>query len=609
MLKRRITDIRSSAAVANHTDDKEQAAGSPLKYPRPKVLLIDCGAEVGDAISAAGYNVASGTFGRPYRVELGDGYVPVIGRASLPGYSEQEIVVVNLADVDPTDGPEGEMNWSRSAKGLWAPADRGIIDPRPKMMNIVREDFDRIHEHGGIFVVFTAPRKSGRYVVASDPSRYMSLKIDAHAPFDTWSFLRSLDGDHVKVEPDVGREMSIPDDAGGASSFLRAYLVGSQFSATLHPTWQTEDRWITLAHNKYEQPVAGVIVPEQDSNAGIIVLLPQLGDMSGALVEMLGTFLPTVAPRLFPHAEGTNWVIRPEYELPRVVELKGEIEDVRRRAREDVVRLESAIETERASYGYIHDLLTQTGDELVSAVRTALKGLGFIDVRDVDADSEVRDPTAVLREDLQIHDRSPLLLVEVKGIGGLPTEADSLQVTKYLAPRMKELERLDIQGLSVINHQRHLPALDRQNASPFQEDVLVNAREQLFGLLTTWDLFRLARNAYLHGWNSDVLLPVIYRTGRIEPVPEHFTPVGVIAAVWPKAEAIGIQLQASARIREGDLIAVEGAVDFSLGHVVSLQVDDAVRNDVVGPLAAGAKTSIPMEAFRNRMRVFTVGEH
>lgn len=75
--------------------------------------------------------------------------------------------------------------------------------------------------------------------------------------------------------------------------------------------------------------------------------------------------------------------------------------------------------------------------------------------------------TSPKREDLRIYDDSPILLVEIKGISGFPRDAAALQVAKYLAPRMREWQRTDIQGLSIINHQRNLPGLDRDNKTPF----------------------------------------------------------------------------------------------------------------------------------------------
>lgn len=59
-------------------------------------------------------------------------------------------------------------------------------------------------------------------------------------------------------------------------------------------------------------------------------------------------------------------------------------------------------------------------------------------------------------------------LVEIKGIRGKPKEANSLQVTKYLAPRMREWGRTDLHGLTIINHQRNLPGLEREHDHVFQ---------------------------------------------------------------------------------------------------------------------------------------------
>jgi hypothetical protein len=296
-------------------------------------------------------------------------------------------------------------------------------------------------------------------------------------------------------------------------------------------------------------------------------------------------------------------VTRPEYELPEVVGLKSKIDEIRRQSREEVVRLEGEIESERASPGYLHDLLTKSGDDLVAAVTTGLTTLGFQDVQDVDTDAD-RESSTPLREDLQIHDRSPLLLVEVKGIGGLPAESDALQVAKYVAPRMKELGRFDIQGLFIVNHQRHLPALDRQNTAPSQEDVLTNAQQQSLGLLTTWDLFRLIRNAIRHSWTSDVLVPILYRTGRIDPVPEHFRFAGRVVAVWPKADALGVLLETDLEVRAGKIVAVEGPVDFEVGEISSLRVEDVDQESVTGPGPFGLKTTMPIDSFRTGLRVF-----
>jgi len=582
-----------------------RSAQTELKFPRPKILLVDLPQAAADGLTLAGYRVRSGTFGRPYRVPVGDGYRPVVEQATLPEYPEQEIVVVNLARPEPAEGPEGELTQSRGKPALWAPVDEGVIDPRPKVMWQVSDNFDRIYGHGGIFVVFVGPRSPGRYVLAHDAGKYNGLRIDAYedsfASVDSWCFSSVLGKDYISVVRDAGNEISIAEEAGGIASFLQAHLRGARFEATIQSNWQTKGRWLALAHNKFEEPVAALITPAPETDQGLILLLPQVNEPGALLVDLLGSFLPTLAPRLFPHVEGAKWVLRSEYELTRVVRLKSEIDAVNRKAREEVDRLDAAIQEERTANGYLHELLIGTGDDLVAAVKTALQRLGFERVEDAD----VTKASADLREDLQIHDRSPLLLVEVKGISSLPSEADALQVTKYIAPRMKELKRLDVQGLTIINHQRNLPALERQNGQTFQPDVLTNATEHGFGLLTTWDLYRLARNTIIHGWSHEQVAPILFRTGRIEPVPEHFVPIGVVGDVWPQAAAVGIKLAPDASLSIGDTIAFEAKVDFAVERVTSIQVDNESVAEAVGGTYVGVKVGATGD-LRDGTRVFLI---
>jgi hypothetical protein len=160
---------------------------------------------------------------------------------------------------------------------------------------------------------------------------------------------------------------------------------------------------------------------------------------------------------------------------------------------------------------------------LVQAVITTLNVLGFPEVIDIDAAKEAAGDDEPRREDIHILlDGHPFVLGEVKGIEGLPKEANSLQVAKYLAPRMRELARTDLRGLAIVNHQRHLEPLKRNNDDVFQRDVLVNAEEQGITLMTGWELFRLARNALHHGWAFDTVSHIFYVNGRPDIVPRHY---------------------------------------------------------------------------------------
>jgi len=104
------------------------------KYQKPKILLIDLPDTVIDSVRSAGFNASAGTFGSPYKVKLGDGYLPVIPEYHLPNYTEQEVIIIDLTPPETIDNPKGEKVTSEGEKDWWAKCSRGEIDPRPRVM-------------------------------------------------------------------------------------------------------------------------------------------------------------------------------------------------------------------------------------------------------------------------------------------------------------------------------------------------------------------------------------------------------------------------------------------------------------------------------------------
>lgn len=143
------------------------------KYLKPKILLIDLPDTVLDNVRSAGFNVSSGTFGSPYRVELGDGYQPVIVKASLPNYTEQEIIFIDLTPPKTINTPEGEKKTSEGELDWWCKCNRGEIDPRPRVMHSLQGDLNRILNYGGLFVIFAQPRLLQKQVLAMKSIGYL----------------------------------------------------------------------------------------------------------------------------------------------------------------------------------------------------------------------------------------------------------------------------------------------------------------------------------------------------------------------------------------------------------------------------------------------------
>jgi hypothetical protein len=584
--------------------EPEDTLPEPPKYPKPKVLLIDVSDDAETFLRTEGFNVCTGSFGKPYRVEKSSGLRPVIVNGFLPpNTAEQEVVVIDLAVNEVLDEPQGEKYAPLEEDDWWAKCTHGVIDPRSRLAIAHQEEFDRILGHGGVFVVFAGVRNSqvlkwghnhgGRFVLVDDIN------------YNNWSFLSILKG--LEVERDLGEEISIVDALSKSSigQLLLEYATEATFSCTVGPMWSTlRERWITVAKNKYGDPVAGFIYPE-DEKSGWVFVFPQVRDKAELTVSLLREVLPEFAPHLFPHAEGRRWLEHPEYELPRVFHLKRQIQAVKEEARRRVTALEQEMESEREEKGYLYDLICETGDSLVAAVQQTLETLGFQLVVNADEELEESGETDPKREDLRINDTSPIVLVEVKGISGTPKDEDVLQVGKYIAPRMQEWKRFDIKGLSVVNHQRHLPALERDNDTLFRQDILTNAEKQKLGLLTTWDLFRLTRGYLKNGWVHEQVSPLFYRNGRIEPIPTHYEFLGVVEHFWPKANAIGIEIEKS--LAMGDRIAFELPVEFEEQIVESLQIDDESVEIVEAGQPVGIKTHLTKKQLKEGIRVFRVG--
>lgn len=559
---------KKSAAKVPAENALAPEAATP-KYQYPKILTIDTEPEIAENLKKEGYNVSRGTFGTPYRVQKGSVYEPVVVKALLPNYTEQEIIIVDLVPQSQESGPRGEKMVPIGELDWWANCNCGEIDPRPRAMAMVRDQFGRILENGGAFIVFSDSRDSRDLVLARDYGGYNGFSIEQKIYVDNWSFLSVLS--NLTISDDHGEEIQVRKEEWPLVRLLADHLDEATFCCTFEAQQNIEGRWDVLAKNKYGAAVAGVIVPPEKSKSGWIFVLPRIKEKARFLSYFLKNILPDLCPGLFPNAEGQKWVHRSEYELPSVLAKAKQISDIQDDTAKKVSELEKAIEADRSASKFLYALIRETGDPLVEAVEEALALLGFKSVVDVDEEMTKAGKEACLREDLRIHDKSPVLIVDVKGVAGKPADAEALQAQKHAFIYIQEQNRADVRGLTIINHQRMLPPLERDNGMPFRKEILDNAEQVKLGLLTGWDLFRLVRGFIQNKWTSEQVRPLFYQTGRILPIPGHYEYVGKVKQVWKAAFSVEVEI---GEIRVGESIAIEFAVDFNEQTVTSLRLND-----------------------------------
>ncbi len=566
-----------------------------LKYAKPKILLVDLPSSCSETLNSAGYNVYSGTFGVPYPVPRSNGLYPVAnGSCNLPNHEEQEIVIASTACPTPADSAKADK-LGEGVDQLWQTAKDGDIDPRPFFMRLARPDFDRIWESGGIFIVLVRAKYSIEYTYGPW-SQYHGVSERERLHESSWGFLSELDS--FNCRPASGREIDFDPRAKRLTDLLAKAATGAEYRCTIEPAYDNREHWIPLAKNKFGDCVAGLLV--HDDPPRYLLLLPDMPHLDRIILRLLVEWCMQWNPALFPLHEGQRWVHRPEYEVPQILELKEQADKVNADAKARVEQIEAEIKELQASNKDWYTLLNGTGDELVAAVIRSLRQLGFKNVRDVDAEAREQGNGQSLREDIQIHDALPILIVDVKGVQGHPEDAEATQAEKHALMRAKEFSG-NVKPLTIINHQRNIPPHDRDEQA-YRQEIIDNAVQTGLGLMTTWDLFRLLRNKEKLGWDADNVIPIFYRTGRIEAVPEHYHEIGVVAKVWK--DAIGII--PSADIHVGAVLALESGDTFEEITVGSLQVD----GQETGVAPAGSNCGVACvgasKRFRERKRVWLV---
>lgn len=580
-----------------NTDNKKENPSKKFtpKYQKPKILLIDLPDTVLNSVRSAGFNASAGTFGSPYKVECSDNYMPVIHKVRLPEYyPEQEIVIIDLTPPETIDSPEGEKRTSEGAKDWWAKCSKGKIDPRPRTMIWVKDDFDRILDHGGMFVIFAQPRLHQDLVLGEAPDG--RLEISNNIPADNWSFLSILS--NLKIKSDVGEEIIVPNRDRQLFRFLRETVRDARYMATLKPTTNTlKWSWVPIAEGKFEECVVGGLLAPEDSK-GRILILPQISKDAKTIMTLLREVLPELSPHLFPHIEGLRWVERDEYELDSVLKYKTDKIEVQKKANREIEDLDKKITDERDKLGFLHRIITNTGEDLVESVKSCLEFIGFEQVIDVDEQIQNKGTSAPKQEDLQVQDKSPTLLLEIKGLSGLPHEDDMMQVVKYVPRRMKEWGMTDVLGVSIINHQRNIPALERDNRNVFTEQQIEDAQHNDVTILTTWDLFLLTKGMMKWKWNPKAIQELFYQCGRMPNIPAIYKPIGKIVKYWEKPGAVGVQISEN-ELHKGELIGYVTPEGYLEEEVLSLQVENQDVEAAVQGQLVGIKTTYSKNLLRN----------
>jgi len=520
----------------------------------PKILLLDIDPAIKDLLEEEGYNVDTGSLGKPYTVIKSANYESVICNDTTPfDFHEKEIVVIDLWEKETLPKPIGGKRVPPEDLDWWCKCNSGRIDPRIRTIAERQKQIDDILDNGGILLFFTTLPTGYNLVFAR--SWYNKLTdLQEISDFKIHSLSKHMA--NLSFSSKTGQEV-IPRNKNDLSAFLSNAIY---LTVIDHSTFSGQVE--VLAENKKGECVALCM----KASKGHIFILPQVKDKKGLINQMFSGILQDLAPSIFPYATEHHWKSNPEYFLPNHLDLLSKKEQLEKKYIEDNVVIERDIKLNTDKYNWLHDLITENDEKLVLSAKIFLEYLGFEKVI-------LADQTCgtIKEEDLRI-ENGETILIEVKGLGGTSKDEECSQIDKIVLRRVRSLNRTDIRGLYLVNHQRHKSPMTRQNP-PFNDTQIQDAKHNHRGMLTTWQLFKLYRHIENGHITKEEARQALIQDGFIEFYPSDDRLIGTIKEIHHNGSVAIVDLKGY-EIRTGETILVEiKELDFLPARIEGIQVN------------------------------------
>ena len=314
-----------------------------------------------------------------------------------------------------------------------------------------------------------------------------------------------------------------------------------------------------------------------------LFVFPRLDNYHQFLPAFLQQIAPLYAPEFFPEYDGKKWLQDKLYYPPGHATLLAEKQQLTTQYQADMIHVEKQIALNTTRYQFLQDILTATGEELVKSVKQLLDCFGFDHVELAD-----EKKTNVFEEDLEITDGDKTLLIEIKGIYGTSKDSDCSQIYKVVNRRREEKHNFKIFGLYLVNHQRGVAPLDRNNP-PFTPHQVTDATHDKRGLLTTWRLYNLYLDWQAGLITTDQLKPQFYKHGLVDFDYPDLIEVGIVSEIHHHGKVI--ILMPKIEIRTGMQLYFYDGLRHHSTDILTIQLDGKTVD-----LAFGAEAGVKLSA-------------
>ncbi len=560
---------------------------------RPRICCLDIGRDVIDQLAHSGFNIYSGTLGSKIRV-------PNTNRRSnhqlllhfdFPkNLHEFDIVILDLHNAQTIDFKEEDHvrnnHTGKSALSLLSSYPETIFDPRPLSSLILKRELGQIGKRPHIVLIFSTASYDIEYETVKIAEGYAERQgTERH---NIYSFT-----DYAPIsEAKFGKEVVVCNIREDLKNLFELNIDKTVYYQTFHhpTTWENnknvpDPNYIPLIKNSVGDIVS---ICEQGDNY-LKFYLPQIESKNVFLETFLIKIAPDLTPELFPFSTTFIWKHKEDYWLPNHKKLLDERKNIEHEYEGKLNSKDTEISTNIKKYSFLHDIITETGDRLVDSLIQYLKWLGFENVTKVD---EEDTGSKVLEEDIQVELENGLLIIECKGIGGTSTDSDCSQISKIKHRRCKERNRFDVFALYIVNHQRYLPPLTRQNP-PFTDNQKQDALNDERSLLSTWQLFNLYYEIENEIFDKKSVRNDLLKYGFIEFRPKDLIFIDQPKELFKNGYVCIVNIT-DIELNIGDEILVEKIGKFQKATIEGIQISDKpVTTANIGEI--GLQLSMPIK--------------
>lgn len=396
------------------SDNKtEELLSFPSIVERPRICCIDIAKDAISALKRSGANVYEGTLGSKIKVpntRTRENHLLLLNFDFPQNLHEYDIILIDLnnyetIDYKQEDHVKSDISGKQSYR-LLSSYPQTLFDPRPFASSLLKSEIDKITNRQFLVLVFASKTYDIEYepvvIMEGHSERKQIQKVNL---FSFWDFIPTSGVQY-------GKEISVGKMRDDLAGLLKKYADETVYHQTFHhPTeWNNGKHELIEKYFPLMTNINGDIVSYIEMNTEQnLMILPNIKDTSGFLLDFLSKIAPSIYPDLFPYSTMFSWKADKEYWLPNHSLLVKEKIKLQEEYEEIISECETRIKENSVKFSYLHDILSQTGDKLVNSLIIFLKWLEFdavINYDDVDSDSKL------LEEDIQVDIPEGLLIIE-----------------------------------------------------------------------------------------------------------------------------------------------------------------------------------------------------